>query len=88
MTGLEILRTSGSNHVSIASTSIDQRLKVWNLQINKAKSGVQGITVARGQDSATPVADVSSMAYLGAPSEQPGVIVCGVGMDVWRWHDV
>lgn len=65
---------------------------MWDVNIDLTKQGVDGITVKRGGNVPTPVADVGSMDVL--PDENPEtannnaslreLVVCGVGMDIWR----
>lgn len=76
----------------VVTASNDQRVKMWDVNIDLTKQGVDGITVKRGGNVPTPVADVGSMDVL--PDENPEtannnaslreLVVCGVGMDIWR----
>jgi WD40 repeat protein len=71
----------------VLSASIDQRVKLWNICINVTASGVAGLQVRKVQNVFTSVADVSSMALLRLEDDSSGVLVCGVGMDIWRLQD-
>lgn len=66
--------------------SIDQRLKLWNVQVDPSLPGVEGLQVRKLQDMFTPVADVSSIAVLEVSRGGCAVLVCGVGMDVRRMY--
>jgi hypothetical protein len=74
-------------HIQVATASNDQRVKLWDLDINLGKKGVEGLEVKRVANRYTAVADVSSMALFPAEdgSEQAGtrILICGVGMEVW-----
>lgn len=84
ITGLALIQIPGDNDKFwIVTGSIDQRLKLWEVQIDLSKPDVDGVTVKKLQNVFTAVADVSSLALLEIDGE-PAVIICGVGMDVWR----
>jgi len=85
VTALEILDASRPGLVTVATTSLDQQIKIWDLHIESTMPGVNGITVDRACKSFTSVADISSMALLEHQSEKCKLIVCGVGIDVWRY---
>ena len=87
VTGLEVISSSSNhNNILIASTSIDQRVKMWEMTNDFRMPGVDGISLKRRRNEFTAVADVSSMALLEG-TERPSIVVCGVGMDVWRHDD-
>jgi WD40 repeat protein len=82
-------RTSPSCfRVQIATASNDQRIKLWAINIELGKNGVEGMEVKRTASKYTAVADVSSMALYphGNESEPASVkiLICGVGMEVWE----
>ncbi|KEQ59200.1 WD40 repeat-like protein, partial [Aureobasidium melanogenum CBS 110374] len=79
VTGVEILASSTSKVLTVATTSIDQRVKIWQVCYDMSLPGIDGLTVERKGNHFTAVADVSGLAALSASS----VIVCGVGLDVW-----
>ncbi|KAH0370494.1 WD40 repeat-like protein, partial [Aureobasidium melanogenum] len=79
VTGVEILASSTSKVLTVATTSIDQRVKIWQVCYDSSSPGVDGLRVERKGNYFTAVADVSSLAALDASS----IIVCGVGLDVW-----
>lgn len=79
VTGVEILAAAGLRMFRVATTSIDQRVKFWQVQYDGSQPGVKGLSVTRMKDHFTAVADVSGLAALG----DSALIVCGVGMDVW-----
>jgi WD40 repeat protein len=74
-------------HVYAASSSNDQRIKLWAINIDLGKAGVDGVEVKRVANRHTAVADVSSIALYSNEdgSEQSGmkILICGVGMEVW-----
>lgn len=84
ITGLEILNDDSSSSISILTSSIDQRIKTWDLKVDWSMPGVEGVTMKKKQNFFTPVADVSDMALLAKPGSDPAVILCGVGIDIWR----
>ena len=45
---------------------------------------IEGVHVKLMKDVFTSVADVSSMEVMEMGEEAKGVLICGVGMDVWR----
>lgn len=65
-----------------ATSSNDQRLKLWSACIDLNKQGVDGLKIRRDANVYTSVADVSSMGVLPYES-RPKILVCGVGMDMW-----
>ncbi|KAH0328320.1 WD40 repeat-like protein, partial [Aureobasidium melanogenum] len=79
VTGVEVLASSDPNQLTVATTSIDQRVKIWKLCYDSSLPGIDGLTVERRGNYFTAVADVSGLAALDASS----VIMCGVGLDVW-----
>lgn len=79
VTGVEILASSTSKVLTVATTSIDQRVKIWQVCYDMSLPGIDGLTVERKGNHFTAVADVSGLAALNASS----VIICGVGLDVW-----
>ncbi|KAH0209326.1 WD40 repeat-like protein, partial [Aureobasidium melanogenum] len=79
VTGVEVLASSDPNQLTVATTSIDQRVKIWKVCYDSSLPGIDGLTVERRGNHFTAVADVSGLAALDASS----VIVCGVGLDVW-----
>lgn len=70
----------------LVSASIDQRVKLWNVDVDMDREGINGLNVKLVTNVFTSVADVSSMEVmpLGSDGAQKGVLVCGVGMDVWK----
>jgi WD40 repeat protein len=79
----------------LISASIDQRIKVWEVRVDvsaagQGSSGAESVQVRKVQNVYTSVADVSCMSLLrlddsnNGEEGSAGVLVCGVGMDVWR----
>ncbi|KAM0702308.1 hypothetical protein Q7P35_011218 [Cladosporium inversicolor] len=77
----------GDDCFYVLSASIDQRIKLWDVRIDVTLPGVESLQVRKVQNVFTSVADVSSMALLQREDGGMGVLVCGVGMDVWRLED-
>jgi WD40 repeat protein len=81
----------------LLSASIDQRIKLWEVQVDTRAAGqssgssAESVQVRKVQNVYTSVADVSCISLLRLDSNEDGddegsvgVLVCGVGMDVWR----
>ena len=83
VTGLSISSQS-QTQLLLVTTSIDQRVKLWRVDVDTDRPGIDGINVQRLANVSTAVADVSSMALYGFEDGAVGVLVCGVGMDLWR----
>jgi WD40 repeat protein len=66
-----------------ATSSNDQRLKLWSACMDLSKPGVEGLEITKDSDVYTSVADVSSMDTVNDGSDKKGVLVCGVGMELW-----
>jgi WD40 repeat protein len=83
VTGLAMVRR-GPGQVYFASAGVDQRIKLWEVRLEVGNVGVDGIAVRLRRNVSTAVADVSGMEAVRLPDGSLGVLVCGVGMDVWR----
>ncbi|KAK5126736.1 hypothetical protein LTR85_009670 [Meristemomyces frigidus] len=83
VTGLALLRRD-QGRLLLASVSIDQRVKLWQIEVKTDGLGVDGISVMRSADVFTAVADVSSLELYKLEDGTNGILVCGVGMDMWR----
>ena len=68
----------------LASAGIDQRVKLWQVNVDASIPGVDSIAVKRLQNVYTAVADVSSLDICRLEDGGTGLLVCGVGMDLWR----
>ena len=68
----------------LVSASVDQRVKLSEVRIDEAADGVTGVSVKKLHDVFTSVADVSSASLIRLQDGGTGVLICGVGMDVWR----
>lgn len=73
-----------AQELRFATSSNDQRLKLWCACVDLSKPGVDGLEITRDSDAYTSVADVSSMDTLTDGSNQKRILVCGVGMDLWN----
>ncbi|KAK4574300.1 WD repeat-containing protein 6 [Recurvomyces mirabilis] len=79
----------GGGRWRVVSAGIDQRVKVWDvdvdIDVDGEKGGVEGVHVRLVGDVHTAVADVSGVETMGLRDEGGlGVLVVGVGMDVVR----
>lgn len=74
----------GTATYTLVSSSIDQRIKVWQINVSLVKHGIEGVDVQLVQNSFTAVADMSSMEKIQCVDESRKVLLCGVGMDVWK----
>lgn len=83
VTGVAVV-SSSSGRLLVASASIDQRLKLWQVDIDIGRTGVDGVNVKRLQDVFTAVADASSLELCRLGDGSIGLLVCGVGMDMWK----
>lgn len=81
VTALAVVRNE-LNHFWLVTASIDQRVKLW--QIDVGEDRIDGIKIKLLQNSFTAVADVSSMEAVKLENGQVAVVLCGVGLDVWR----
>lgn len=77
--------TSQSTH-TVVTTGNDQRIKRWSFTIDAQADGVDGVHVQRISNDYTPVADAACIDLMvdSLRSSEAKVLVCGVGMDVWR----
>ncbi|KAK3635332.1 WD repeat-containing protein 6 [Elasticomyces elasticus] len=83
VTGLAVTSTS-QDSLTFASGSLDQRLKLWQADVNVSLSGVDGVDFKRLASEYTAVADVSSLASYTMDDGAVRVLVGGVGVDFWR----
>ena len=83
VTGIVIVALTDASYW-LLSAGIDQRLKRWQLDIDASKPGIDGVNVKLLQDVFTAVADVASLDLCTLEDGSLGVLVSGVGMDVWR----
>lgn len=69
--------------LTVASSGNDHRVKVWSVQVNMAKDGVDAIQVGNLVDHYSPVADISSLDVVrGEMEKEVKLLVCGVGMEM------
>ena len=66
----------------LVSGSIDQRIKLWKINSDNDKEGVDALEIELVRNVHTAVADVASLELVGGDKDK--VLVCGVGMDIWR----
>jgi WD40 repeat protein len=71
----------------IVSASNDQRVKIWDVEIDLTRPGVDGVDVRRKSNQFSAVADISSMGiYPVAKGEESAhrILISGVGMEIWK----
>lgn len=85
VTGLSLVRSSSpkADDFHLVSAGIDQRVKVWRITVDTSRAGIEGVDVEKVSDCYTAVADVSGLELCSVGNEN-GIVVCGVGIDVWR----
>ncbi|KAF7186877.1 Regulator of Ty1 transposition protein 10 [Pseudocercospora fuligena] len=83
ITALAIVRNELLNSFWLVTGSIDQHVKLWEIDLGE-EDGIDGIKIKLLQNSFTAVADVSCMEAVTLEDGQIAVVLCGVGMDVWR----
>ncbi|KAK3068399.1 WD repeat-containing protein 6, partial [Teratosphaeriaceae sp. CCFEE 6253] len=83
VTGLAIICADDGGLV-FASAGLDQRLKIWRVDVGGASARVEGIEVKCLKSVFTAVADVSGLATCTLGDEGTGLVVAGVGMEMWR----
>lgn len=66
----------------IVTAGKEQRVKVWDVVVDRRKTDVGGLEVSMVKDQYTAVADVSSMAVLATTGETMGIVICGIGIQV------
>lgn len=69
----------------LVTASNDQRTKFWNIKVDLARPGVEGIEISKISKHFTPVADIAAIdsVELSSTSNLRGIITCGVGMELW-----
>ncbi|PSK34214.1 hypothetical protein B9Z65_8540 [Elsinoe australis] len=84
LTALQVIGAdTEKGRVLVATAGLDQRIKLWEVRVDAALQGVEGVQVKRVENRYTPVADVASICSWREGKEVV-VLVCGVGWDVWR----
>lgn len=83
ITGLVIVLVGGSTYW-LASASIDQHVKLWRLEVDVEQPGLDGVKVRKLHDVFTAVADVSKLRICQIDDGTRYLLICGVGMDMWR----
>lgn len=73
--------------LKVASVGNDQRLKIWEVNIDVKQAGVEGVEVSRVVNVYTSVADASSLATYRDADGQRWLLVAGIGLERWRVGD-
>ena len=87
VTGLAVVSRDGTG-LLLVTTSIDQRVKLWRVNVDVDEPGIDGLDVQCLANVSTAVADVSSVVLYDFEDGAVGVLVCGVGMDIWRLDSI
>jgi WD40 repeat protein len=82
-----------TEELTICTTSVDQRLKAWKISVDVAQQGVDGIEVKYLGSRFSAVADGAGVEGVRLhddedDDEASGVLVYGVGMEVWTFNDL
>lgn len=67
-----------------ATSGPDQRLKFWVLGVDVECAGTDGLEVAKAGNAYTSVADVACLDAFEGGDGVGGVLVAGIGVEVWR----
>ncbi|KAL4804786.1 WD40-repeat-containing domain protein [Aspergillus unguis] len=79
-----ITSSNGTTQLSFASSGNDHRVKLWRVEIDmRGRLTLDAIQVHNLLDRYSPVADISSLEVV-SDHEGLKVLVCGVGMEVFR----
>lgn len=70
-----------------ATSSSDQKIKVWYLSVDLDEPGVTGFKIVRKQDVYTSVADVSCLDIFENDKGKVELIVAGIGMESWGFGE-
>jgi hypothetical protein len=88
---ISVLPVEGSNSTvwvaRTATASNDQQVKLWDIEIDITKAGVEGVSVRRVAKRFSAVADISSMSVFPVEDHEgteKRVLICGVGTEIWR----
>lgn len=84
VTGLAVVRSDDDGTVWLGSASIDQRVKLWRIRLDIEQPGISGFDIELIEDVFTAVADVSGLEVVKSLGSDVGVLVCGVGLNLWR----
>ena len=71
----------------VITSGNDQRVKLWDVVIDLAQSGVAGIRIQKRANKHTSVADVSSMDVF-VDNGVARFALCGVGMEIWTLEEL
>lgn len=78
------------SHIYVLTSGNDEWVRLWEIIMNDAEdsstnqSSSDRLTIERLSKVKTSVADVSSMAVLEEDGDTARVLLCGVGMEVFR----
>ncbi|KAF9884814.1 hypothetical protein FE257_001230 [Aspergillus nanangensis] len=86
---IKILEQVGSNssetmQLTMASSGNDHRVKLWRIEVDTTKGGHEGIQVTNQVDKYTAVADISALDVVRLESGMANLVVCGVGMEIFK----
>ncbi|KAI9712132.1 MAG: hypothetical protein M1812_006970 [Candelaria pacifica] len=74
----------GHARLRFATTSNDQRVKIWCVTVNLDRTDVRSMIIKREAIMHTSVADASSVGLLEDSGDVSKLVVCGVGMNILK----
>lgn len=80
----KIIASDGPKEYRFATTSNDQKIKVWQLSADLDKPGVEGFQVVKKKNVCSSIADVSCLERFDTDKGEPRLIVAGIGMETWN----
>ncbi|KAK6435477.1 WD repeat-containing protein 6 [Oleoguttula sp. CCFEE 5521] len=92
ITGIVCRATADNSVLEVVSVGLDQKVKIWRVLVEEGRVGLDGLEVRRTGKSWSCVADAGKMVWLGGRSNasgngehsaDAGLLVVGVGMEVW-----
>lgn len=77
----------GAHGCVLASVGLDQRVKIWRITTDFPRAEVEAVNVVKVYDVFTAVADASSLGVCSLVGGGTGLLVGGVGLQLWRLND-
>lgn len=80
----KIIASDAPKEYLFATSSNDQKIKVWQLSADLGRPGVEGFQVVKKKNVYTSIADVSCLERFDTGKGEPRLIVAGIGMETWN----
>ena len=80
----KIIASDAPKEYLFATSSNDQKIKVWQLSADLDKQGVEGFQVVKKKNVCSSIADVSCLERFDTGKGEPRLIVAGIGMETWN----